>query len=281
MKISYTLILAINLALFTASSVATPIGNIGNGVIISPPPPPDGPKIGPKGLKVRDFDGPKVPKGKDFDGPKGPGPKDDGISCTSKNPLITESALKENSEEERELRKNVKQVMESLMPSSKNIELHWKCKELSRAGIKTSKNSDIVNRDRCLDNGIFLLEASVNWTEYNKWVEAGRPYEEHDEILMNLEVEMDLLKQDQLVRTKRHVKGRREYGNGNSNHRNSETQIEKPGRQALILLSQQEPKPSHKKGEYRNQAYGSNNVPAEINRKHESYDPRSTESQDS
>ncbi|PKC10225.1 hypothetical protein RhiirA5_374831 [Rhizophagus irregularis] len=84
------------------------------------------------------------------------------------------------------------------MPSSKNIELHWKCKELSRAGIKTSKNSDIVNRDRCLDNGIFLLEASVNWTEYNKWVEAGRPYEEHDEILMNLEVEMDLLKQDQL-----------------------------------------------------------------------------------
>ncbi|EXX60578.1 hypothetical protein RirG_178650 [Rhizophagus irregularis DAOM 197198w] len=44
------------------------------------------------------------------------------------------------------------------MPSSKNIELHWKCKELSRAGIKTSKNSDIVNRDRCLDNGIFLLE---------------------------------------------------------------------------------------------------------------------------
>ncbi|CAB5184152.1 hypothetical protein GLOIN_2v1777437 [Rhizophagus irregularis DAOM 181602=DAOM 197198] len=167
------------------------------------------------------------------------------------------------------------------MPSSKNIELHWKCKELSRAGIKTSKNSDIVNRDRCLDNGIFLLEASVNWTEYNKWVEAGRPYEEHDEILMNLEVEMDLLKQDQLVRTKRHVKGRREYGNGNSNHRNSETQIEKPGRQALILLSQQEPKPSHKKGEYRNQAYGSNNVPAEINRKHESYDPRSTESQDS
>ncbi|EXX60577.1 hypothetical protein RirG_178640 [Rhizophagus irregularis DAOM 197198w] len=107
---------------------------------------------------------------------------------------------------------------------------------------------------------------------------------------MNLEVEMDLLKQDQLVSllicthsvgTKRHVKGRREYGNGNSNHRNSETQIEKPGRQALILLSQQEPKPSHKKGEYRNQAYGSNNVPAEINRKHESYDPRSTESQDS
>lgn len=35
-----------------------------------------------------------------------------------------------------------------------------------------------------------------------------------------------------------------------------------------------------KKGEYRNQAFGSNNVP-EINRKHESYDPRSTESQDS
>ncbi|PKY52589.1 hypothetical protein RhiirA4_470315 [Rhizophagus irregularis] len=39
----------------------------------------------------------------------------DGISSTSKNPLITESALKENSEEERELRKNVKQVMEVIV----------------------------------------------------------------------------------------------------------------------------------------------------------------------
>ncbi|POG69455.1 hypothetical protein GLOIN_2v177328 [Rhizophagus irregularis DAOM 181602=DAOM 197198] len=104
MKLSYTLILAINLALFTASSVATPIGNIENGVInkrgnedepkIPPPPPgkfPDGPKgvdfDGLKGPKGKDFDGPKGskgpkgkdfdgPKGEDFDGPKGPGPKD-------------------------------------------------------------------------------------------------------------------------------------------------------------------------------------------------------------
>ncbi|CAG8681095.1 18229_t:CDS:1, partial [Rhizophagus irregularis] len=96
MKLSYTLILAINLALFTASSVATPIGNIENGVInkrgnedepkIPPPPPgkfPDGPKgvdfDGLKGPKGKDFDGPKGskgPKGKDFDGPKGSkGPK--------------------------------------------------------------------------------------------------------------------------------------------------------------------------------------------------------------
>ncbi|PKC64183.1 hypothetical protein RhiirA1_224223 [Rhizophagus irregularis] len=104
MKLSYTLILAINLALFATSSIATPIGNIENGVINKrgdkdkhkpkiPPPPPgkfpdslkggdfDGPK-GPKGPKGKDFDGPKGPKGKDFDGPKGPkgedfdGPKD-------------------------------------------------------------------------------------------------------------------------------------------------------------------------------------------------------------
>ena len=41
-----------------------------------------------------------------------------GISCTSKNPLnirFTESALKENLEEEKELRKNVKQVMEVIV----------------------------------------------------------------------------------------------------------------------------------------------------------------------
>src|SRR5437763_6949050 len=42
----------------------------------------------------------------------------DGISCTSKNPLnirFTESALEEGSEEEKELRKNVKQVLEVIV----------------------------------------------------------------------------------------------------------------------------------------------------------------------
>ena len=42
----------------------------------------------------------------------------DGISCTSKNPLnirFTESALKEGSEEEKELCKNVKRVMEVIV----------------------------------------------------------------------------------------------------------------------------------------------------------------------
>lgn len=33
------------------------------------------------------------------------------------------------------------------------------------------------------------FKSYVNWTEYNKWVEAGSPYEEHDEILMNLNLE--------------------------------------------------------------------------------------------
>ena len=42
----------------------------------------------------------------------------DGISCTSKNPLnirFTESALEEGSEEEKELCKNVKRVMEVIV----------------------------------------------------------------------------------------------------------------------------------------------------------------------
>jgi hypothetical protein len=28
------------------------------------------------------------------------------------------------------------------------------------------------------------FKSSVNWTEYNKWVKAGRPFQEHDEIIM-------------------------------------------------------------------------------------------------
>ena len=27
------------------------------------------------------------------------------------------------------------------------------------------------------------LKASVNWTELAKWIEAGEPYEEHEEVL--------------------------------------------------------------------------------------------------
>ena len=34
-----------------------------------------------------------------------------------------------------------------------------------------------------------IIKCPVNWTKYNKWVEAGRPYTEHDEILMDLKVE--------------------------------------------------------------------------------------------
>ena len=33
------------------------------------------------------------------------------------------------------------------------------------------------------------IKSSVNWTEYNKWVEAGRPFQEHDEIIMNQKLE--------------------------------------------------------------------------------------------
>ena len=33
------------------------------------------------------------------------------------------------------------------------------------------------------------FKSSVNWTEYNKWVKAGRPFQEHDEIIMNQKLE--------------------------------------------------------------------------------------------
>ncbi|GBB91201.1 hypothetical protein RclHR1_18390002 [Rhizophagus clarus] len=35
-----------------------------------------------------------------------------------------------------------------------------------------------------------LIHSSVDWTEYNKWVEAGEPFKEHDELLpMNQKLE--------------------------------------------------------------------------------------------
>ena len=35
------------------------------------------------------------------------------------------------------------------------------------------------------------FKSSVNWTEYNKWVEVGRPFQEHEEIIMNQKLEND------------------------------------------------------------------------------------------
>lgn len=42
-----------------------------------------------------------------------------------------------------------------------------------------------------LKEAIEISKGSVNWIEYNKWVEEGRPYEEHDEVLMNLKLEYE------------------------------------------------------------------------------------------
>ena len=90
------------------------------------------------------------------------------------------------------------------------------------------------------------FKSSVNWTEYNKWVEAGRPYEEHDEVLMNLELKngspqkrsdsksidmysfcyfifmymFGLCSQTYKILFKE-VNGRRECGNRSNNHKNS------------------------------------------------------------
>ncbi|RIA97995.1 hypothetical protein C1645_813376 [Glomus cerebriforme] len=40
-----------------------------------------------------------------------------------------------------------------------------------------------------IKSAIKISKDFVNWIVYNKWIDAGRPYEEHDKVLMNLEFE--------------------------------------------------------------------------------------------
>lgn len=42
-----------------------------------------------------------------------------------------------------------------------------------------------------LKEAIEISKCPVNWTEYNKWVAEGFPYEEDDDVLMNLKPEND------------------------------------------------------------------------------------------
>ncbi|CAG8735633.1 uncharacterized protein OCT59_021068 [Rhizophagus irregularis] len=120
------------------------------------------------------------------------------------------------------------------------------------------------------------FKSYVNWTEYDKWVEAGCPYEEHDEILMNLNLEHNGSSQTRSTGTRRHVNGKREYineirPNGNSrktNHKVGKTSNATPSNEGTKIAV-------CKKSEHCNQGSGPNNV-LNINRVHESNAPRST-----
>ncbi|RGB31168.1 hypothetical protein C1646_671106 [Rhizophagus diaphanus] len=74
-------------------------------------------------------------------------------------------------------------------------------------------------KEEVLKKAIEISKCPVNWNKYNKWVEAGRPYEEHEEVLMNLKHEYESQKRS--VGTRKYADGRRECRNGVSTQRNS------------------------------------------------------------
>ncbi|CAG8755136.1 15842_t:CDS:2, partial [Funneliformis caledonium] len=88
-----------------------------------------------------------------------------------------------------------------------------------------------------------LTKPTVNWAEVDKWIAEGKPFEEHDEILLflnqekksenDLNTEPDDIKlteaeNQQMEELLTIVPGRR---------------IERPGKKAILHLPQKEPKP--------------------------------------
>ncbi|CAB4391491.1 unnamed protein product [Rhizophagus irregularis] len=35
------------------------------------------------------------------------------------------------------------------------------------------------------------INSSVNWTEYDKWIKAGKPYQKHDELFIDQKLEIE------------------------------------------------------------------------------------------
>lgn len=127
-------------------------------------------------------------------------------------------------------------------------------------------------KEEVLKKAIEISKCPVNWNKYNKWVEAGRPYEEHEEVLMNLKHEYESQKRSvgksidlysfyyfvfmymfgYIVKLINKILFK-EPENMLTEEENAEMElvlretpgmrIETPGKQAMELLPQQEPKP--------------------------------------
>ncbi|GBB85499.1 hypothetical protein RclHR1_01200013 [Rhizophagus clarus] len=65
-----------------------------------------------------------------------------------------------------------------------------------------------------------LIHSSVDWTEYNKWVEAGEPFKEHDELLpMNQKLENGSTQRRSAGTKRRNVIRKQKQGNGISSNK--------------------------------------------------------------
>ncbi|RIA86824.1 hypothetical protein C1645_807594 [Glomus cerebriforme] len=82
------------------------------------------------------------------------------------------------------------------------------------------------------------IKASVDWTKFNKWIEAGEPFTEHDELIsmdQKLENGSPHKRPD---RTKRYnVVGRREQGNGISSYSSAGKAKQKSGKRSNGITS--------------------------------------------
>ncbi|CAB5205239.1 unnamed protein product [Rhizophagus irregularis] len=83
-----------------------------------------------------------------------------------------------------------------------------------------------------------LSHSSVDWIEYNKWVEAGEPFEEHDELMsMNQKLENGST-QRRSTGTKRHnVIRKRKQRNGISSNKSDGKANKKSGKKSDEITS--------------------------------------------
>ncbi|GBC04172.1 hypothetical protein RclHR1_05550009 [Rhizophagus clarus] len=111
-----------------------------------------------------------------------------------------------------------------------------------------------------LKEAIEISKCPVNWIEYNKWVEEGSPYEEHDEVILNLKHEYE--SQTRSVGARKYTVGKGGCRNGVSTHRNSMNANQYTGKTSNKTPSTTRSKTTdRKKGEYRDQASGLRQVP--------------------
>ncbi|GET00734.1 hypothetical protein GLOIN_2v1474414 [Rhizophagus clarus] len=116
-----------------------------------------------------------------------------------------------------------------------------------------------------------LIHSSVDWTEYNKWVEAGEPFKEHDELLpMNQKLENGSTQRRSAGTKRRNVIRKQKQGNGISSNKSDGKANQKAEKRYNEITSDKRTETTAcKESEYCCKISGSNPI-SNINKVHES-----------
>ncbi|CAB4432737.1 unnamed protein product [Rhizophagus irregularis] len=110
------------------------------------------------------------------------------------------------------------------------------------------------------------INSSVNWTEYDKWIKAGKPYQEHDELIIDQKLENESAHKRPARTRSNNVVRRRKQENGFSSKKSAGKATRNTGKRSdEITSNERTPSTSSEKSEYCYKKSRSKPIPNIIN----------------